>query len=120
MEAEKIELSSAAEATEAIDKLGSDNSRLMATRALHVNVLVKQVPGADARLLKSVYNDIGAEAAISRHAYREEEGAVTDMIVMGTLYQHCEVRRVLKGNAVIKPLLDAIEAVVEGVKGTQR
>jgi len=119
MEAEQIELNSPADAIKAIERLGSDNTRLMATRAIHVNVLVKQVPGPDARFLKSVYNDIGAEAAISRQAYREEERAITDMIVMGTLYQHREVRRVLNGNARIKPLLDAIKAVVEGVERTQ-
>jgi hypothetical protein len=113
MEALKIVFDSIREAFAAIEGLGSDNSRLMASRAIHVNVLVRQVPGPEARFLKTVYNDIGAEAAISHEAYFEENGAVTDMIVMGTIYQHREVRRILTDNPKIKPLLEAIETVVE-------
>jgi hypothetical protein len=113
MDARKIVLDSIREATEAIEGLGSNNSAMMATRAIHINVLIRQVPGPEARFLKSVYNDIGAEAAISHQAYFEENGAVTDMIVMGTIYQHREVRRILTDNPKIHPLLKAIETVVE-------
>ena len=113
MDARKIVLDSIREATAAIDGLGSDNSRLMASRAIHINVLIRQVPGPQARFLKTVYNDIGAEAAISHQAYFEENEAVTDMIVMGTIYQHREVRRILTDNPKIHPWLEAIETVVE-------
>ena len=113
MTAEKIELHSVQEAFEVIERLGSNNSRLMATRAIHINVLLKQVPGSEARLLKAVYNDIGAEAAINSQAYTEEAGAVTDVLVMGTLYQHREVRRVLAADPRTRVWIDAIEDVVE-------
>jgi hypothetical protein len=120
MTAEKIELHTVREAFEAIDRLGSNNSKLMATRAIHINVLIKKVPGPEARLLKALYNDIGAEAAISSQAYQEEEGAVTDMIVMGTIYQHREVRRVLESDPRLRSLIDAIESVVENATETLR
>lgn len=113
MIAEKLELSSVSEATEAIDAIGSGNSQMMATRAIHVNVLVRGVPGPEARFLKTVYNDIGAEAAISHHAYFQEAGAITDMIAMGSIYQHREVRRILAGNPKFRSLLEAITSVVE-------
>jgi hypothetical protein len=113
MDARKIVFDSIREATAAIEGLGSGNSRLMASRAIHINVLIRQVPGPEARFLKTVYNDIGAEAAISHQAYFEENGAVTDMIVMGTIYQHREVRRILTDNPKIFPLLEAIGTVVE-------
>jgi hypothetical protein len=113
MDARKIVLDSIREATAAIEDLGSGNSRLMASRAVHINVLVRQVPGPEARFLKTVYNDIGAEAAISHQAYFEENGAITDMIVMGTIYQHREVRRILTDNPKIHPWLEAIGTVVE-------
>jgi hypothetical protein len=119
MNAEKIELHSVREAAEAIDRIGSDNSRLMATRAIHVNVLIRQVPGAAARVLKTLYNDIGAEAAISSQAYKAEKGAVTDMIVMGTIYQHREVRRVLAADEQTRPWIEAIESVVENALQTR-
>ena len=118
MTAEKILFTSVREATEAIDLVGSDNSAMMATRAIHINVLVRAVPGDEARMLKWTYNDVGAEAAISRHAYRGEEGAVTDMIVMGTVYQHREVRRVLADNPVLHRWIAAIEKVVESARET--
>jgi len=35
----------------------------------------------------AVYNDIGTEVVISHQAYYEQDGAVTDMVVMGTVYQ---------------------------------
>jgi len=119
MTAERIELRSVREATEAIDRLGSNNSRLMATRAIHINVLVRQVPGPEARVLKTLYNDVGAEAAISSQAYTAEQGAVTDMIVMGTVYQHREVRRVLAEDLKTRPWIDAIESVVENTPETR-
>jgi hypothetical protein len=119
MTAEKILLTSVREATDAIDLVGSNNSALMATRAIHINVLLRMVPGDEARLLKWTYNDVGAEAAISRQAYQEEEGAVTDMIVMGTVYQHREVRRVLADNPALRRWIHAIENVVENATETR-
>ena len=116
MKAEQIEFDCIRSAVEALDRIGTGNSRMMADRAIHINVLVRQVPGADARLLKSVYNEIGAEAAVSRHVYAHEEGAVTDVIVMGTVYQHREVRRILNDNPLTRPWLSAIEWVVETSK----
>jgi len=117
MMAHGIMFGSIAEAATAIDGLGAGNSRMMATRAIHINVFVGQVPGPDARFLKTAYNDIGAEAAISHEAYFEEEGAITDMIVMGTIYQHREVRRILTDNARMTPLIDAIAQVVDNTAG---
>lgn len=113
MNAERIILESVEAATDAIDALGSNNSRMMATRAIHINVLLRRVPGPLAKAVKTAYNDIGAEAAISSHAYYDEAGAITDMVVMGTVYQHREVRRVLIDTATVRPWLEAIEAVVE-------
>jgi hypothetical protein len=113
MTAQRIELRSIKEATEAIDGLGSNNSSLMATRAIHINVFLRQVPGLQARLLKTLYNDVGAEAAISHQAYSQETGAVTDMIVMGTVYQHREVRRVLAGDPRVRSWIAEIEHIVE-------
>jgi hypothetical protein len=118
MKAEKIVFESVRAAMEALDGIGSGNSRVMANRAVHINVLVRQVPGAEACALKLAYNDIGAEAAVSRGVYHGEKDAVTDMIVMGTVYQHREVRRVLLGSPSVRPLLDAIEAVVESAPET--
>jgi hypothetical protein len=113
MEAHKLTFRSITEAVEELDRVGSSNSRVMAERAIHLNVLLKEVPGEEAWVLKTAYNDIGAEAAISHAAYRQQEGAVTDVVVMGTLYQHREVRRILTGNAGIRYLVEAIEAVIE-------
>jgi hypothetical protein len=113
MDARKIEFSSMREAIQAIDAVGSGNSRFMAGRAIHINVLIRKVPGFEAKLLKATYNEIGAEAAISHHAYHEEEGAVTDMIVMGTVYQHREVKRILIENPQVQPWVEEIEKVVE-------
>ena len=115
MHAEKIEFSSVERAAAALDALGSSNSEVMATRAVHVNVVVRGAVGSEALLLKRAYNEVGAEAGISHDAYCEKEGAVTDMIIMGTLYQHREVRRVMAGNAAVANLLRAVEAVVEEV-----
>ncbi|MBI5248543.1 MAG: hypothetical protein HY912_03515 [Desulfomonile tiedjei] len=113
MEARKIVFKSIGQAIEELDRLGSGNSRMMASRAIHINVLLKQIPAPEARFLKTAYNDIGAEAAISHQAYHEEEGAVTDMVIMGTVYQHREVRRILAGNHKIRHLVEAIESVIE-------
>jgi len=118
MDAHSINLGSVKAAEEALDQIGTGNSRLMAQRAIHINIALKQVPGSDARLLKGAYNEIGAEAAVNKHVYAREEGAVTDMIVMGTIYQHREVRRILADDPVIRPWLDAIEAVVENCRET--
>jgi hypothetical protein len=119
MDAERIIFESVEAATRAIDGIGSNNSRMMATRAIHVNVMLRRVPGPLAKTLKTAYNDIGAEAAISSSAYYEEQGAVTDMVVMGTVYQHREVRRVLVDNATVRPWIEAIETVVENAPEAQ-
>ena len=113
MYAEKIVFAAVEEATKAIDALGSSNSEMMATRAIHINVLIRDVPGTEARLLKRAYNDVGAEVAISHEAFYEEEDSVTDIIVMGSVYQHREVRRILIDNAAVAPLIAAVKAVVE-------
>ncbi len=118
MEAEKIVLESVGRAVEAIDAVGSSNSEMMATRAVHINVMVRQVPGSDALALKRAYNDVGAEAAVSHDAYYEKEGAVTDMIVMGSVYHHREVRRILADNPVLQPLLNLVAQVVENAPET--
>lgn len=115
MNAERVFFRTIEEAIAAIDAIGSSNSQMMATRAVYVNVLIRQVPGNPARLLKRTYNEVGAEVAISHEAYYETEGAVTDMIVMGSLYQHREVRRILMENPAMGPLMAEIGAVVETV-----
>ncbi len=112
MDAHRINFDSVKAAEEALDQIGTGNSRLMAGRAIHINILIRQVPGPDARRLKEAYIEIGAEAAVNKQVYAREEGAVTDMIVMGTIYQHREARRILADDPVIRPWLDAIEAVV--------
>ncbi len=113
MDAEKIEFGSVGQAVAALDALGSSNSEVMATRAVHINVLVRGVRGREALLLKRAYNEVGAEAAISHDAYSEKENAITDMIIMGTLYQHREVRRVMTGNPTVANLIQAVRSVVE-------
>ena len=118
MKAEKITIETVQQATRAIDALGSTNSELMATRAVHINVLARDVPGQEARLLKRTYNDVGAEVAVSHDVYYEKEGAVTDIIVMGTVYQHREVRRILGESPMAARLIAAIEVVVENASET--
>lgn len=113
MPAEMIELKNVESAIKAIDAVGANNSGMMAARAIHVNLLIRQVPGTQARFIKTVYNDIGAEVAISSDAYYEKIGCVTDMLVMGTIYQHREVKRILNGHNEIKSILEAIAAIVE-------
>lgn len=119
MSARKVVLQSVATATRAIDDLGSNNSEMMATRAIHINVLVEKIPGDAARLIKTIYNQVGAEAAISSKAYYGEEEVVTDMIAMGTVYHHREARRVLvAGSPWVRQWLDEIEAIVENASET--
>ncbi len=113
MDAQRIEFESVEEATEALDALGSSNSEMMATRAIHMNVLVREVKGSHARVVKEAYNEVGAEAAVSHEAYYGEEGAVTDMIVMGSVYQHREVRRILADDPTVRHLIIALERIVE-------
>jgi hypothetical protein len=113
MIAQEIQFHSVKSASEAIDSLGSNNSQLMASRAIHINLIMRQVPGVDAKSIKKVYNEIGAEVAISRQAYYEDEGAVTDMIIMGTVYQHREARRILVDVQHLKPYIDAICWAIE-------
>jgi hypothetical protein len=113
MIAEKIQFDSVKSASEAIDSLGSNNSELMASRAIHINLIIRQASGADAKSLKKVYNEIGAEIAISRQAYYEETDAITDMIIMGTVYQHKEARRILVDSKRLKPYVDAISAAIQ-------
>lgn len=113
MNAERVFFRTVEEATAAIDAVGSSNSPMMATRAVHVNVLIRQVPGKHARLLKKTYNEVGAEVAISHEVYYENEDATTDMIVMGSIYHHREVRRILTDNPVVESLIAEISEVVE-------
>lgn len=113
IKAERIRFLNVRGAREAIEILGANNSELMATRAVHLNVILRNVPGREALFIKRIYNDIGAEAAISSQAYHEVEGAVTDMLVMGTLYQHREVRRVLADNMDVRAWVQAIGQLVE-------
>ena len=113
MLAERIELTSVQQATEVLDQIGSNNSALMATRGIFINVFVHQTPGELARALKRVYNDIGAEVAISYEAYSEKQGAITDLIAMGTLYQHREAMRILENNTDLLPVLQVIDNVIK-------
>lgn len=113
MIAEKIKFDSVKSATEAIDSLGSNNSELMASRAIHVNLIIRQAPGAYAKSIKKVYNEIGAEVAISSEAYYEEQDVLTDMIIMGTVYQHREARRILEHAHQLKQFIDAISTAIE-------
>jgi len=113
MLAEKIVFRTVRDAAEAIDLLGASHGTMMPYRAVHVNVLIRQIPGTAARSIKTAYNDVGAEAAISSQAYHREEEAVTDMIAMGTVYQHREVKRVLQDDPSVQKWLQAIEQVVD-------
>jgi len=113
MIAEKIEFDSVKSASEAIDSVGSNNSELMASRAIHINLIIRQARGVDAKSLKKIYNEIGAEVAISRKAYYEEKDAITDMIIMGTVYQHREARRILVDSNSLKPYVDAISSAIQ-------
>ncbi|MEW6138853.1 MAG: hypothetical protein AB1733_11520 [Thermodesulfobacteriota bacterium] len=118
MLAERIHLESVAKARQAIEALGSSNTEIMATRAIHINVMLRGVPGDVARIIKGLYNDVGAEAAISNSAYRGEEGVTTDMIVMGTLYHHREVKRVVGTLQPPAEWLGAIEDILKAAPET--
>ncbi len=120
MIAEKIEFDSVKSASKAIDSLGSNNSELMASRAVHINLIMRNVPGVDAKSIKKIYNEIGAEVAISRKAYYEEEDVITDMIIMGTVYQHREVRRILVDSKRLKPYINAISTTIENSEEVTR
>ncbi len=113
MSAKKVAFQSVSEATTAVESLGANNAAMMAGRALHINIRLTQVPGSEAKQIKTFYNEIGAEAAISSAAYYEEEGAITDMIVMGTIYHHREAKRVLQTRDDLKKWIDVISDVVE-------
>jgi hypothetical protein len=113
MDAKRIGFGSVGEAVEAIEAIGSSNSEMMATRAVHINVIMRNVRGLEARAVKEAYNEVGAEAAVSHDAYYGEEGAVTDMIVMGSLYHHREVRRILADDLAVRYLIEALEKIVE-------
>ncbi len=113
MDSTKLEFKSIAQARQAIESIGAGNSLIMAGRALHINILLRGVPGMEAKLIKAAYNEIGAEAAISHQAYYESEGAVTDMIIMGSIYQHREVRRILQNDSKLKSWIKEIEGIVE-------
>jgi hypothetical protein len=113
MIADKIQFESVKSASEAIDSVGSNNSELMASRAIHINLIIRQAQGVDAKSLKQIYNEIGAEVAISHQAYYEEKDAITDMIIMGTVYQHREARRILVDSKSLKPYVDAISEAIE-------
>jgi hypothetical protein len=113
MKAKRIQFSSLRDAVDAIESIGAGNGLMMAGKALHVNILLYSVPGPQAKKLKAAYNDIGAEAAISSDAYFEKEGAITDMIIMGTIYQHREVRRILSGLEELADHLTRIAEIVD-------
>lgn len=119
IEGQKLHLNSVAEATQAIDKLGASNSKFMATRAIHLNIGLKEVQASHARSLKQVYNEVGAEAAISHDAYMGHFDGTTDMILMGTVYQHREVCRVLAGYLEFHDFVETISAIVENAPETQ-
>lgn len=114
MEARKIHFNNITEAESAIESIGASNTQIMAGRAIHINVMLKNVPGIQARLIKSIYNEIGAEAAISQSAYYEEPGAVTDMIIMGSIYQHREAKRILSDRDDIKSFVASIQSIIDG------
>ncbi|MFH1117736.1 MAG: hypothetical protein V1792_27770 [Pseudomonadota bacterium] len=119
MRSKRLDFPSISSAIQAIDDLGSNNSEMMATRAIHINVLLKQVPGEAARVIKSVYNQVGAEAAISSQAYYGDDEVSTDMLAMGTIYQHREVRRVIATTSPwVRPWIDEIEGIVENAPET--
>lgn len=113
MIAKKVQIESADQLLETMDKLGARNTDMMALRGIYRNIIVKDVPGAHARMLKRHYNDVGAEVAISHDAWLEKDGVVTDILVMGSLYQHGEVRAALGAVSEIQDLLTAIKGALE-------
>jgi len=113
MKSEGLALRTIKEAEEAVEGLGSTNSELMASRAIHINVLVRKASPAHARSVKKAYNDVGAEAAISHEAYFDEADGFTDLIAMGSVYHHREVQRILKDEPELRPLLELLAEFVE-------
>jgi len=113
MIAKKVQIESADQLLETMDKLGARNTDMMALRGIYRNIIVKDVHGAHARMLKRHYNDVGAEVAISHDAWLEKDGVVTDILVMGSLYQHGEVRAALGAVSEIQDLLTAIKVALE-------
>jgi hypothetical protein len=113
MIAKKVQIERAEQLLETMDKLGARNTDMMALRGIYRNIIVKDVPGAHARMLKRHYNDVGAEVAISHDAWLEKDGVVTDILVMGSLYQHSEVRAAMATVSEIQTLLSAIKAALD-------
>ncbi len=113
MKAEVLTIESIEQAVEAIESIGASNSEFMATRAIQVNCLVKDVPVEKARDIKKVYNEVGAEAAISHEAFYGEDCESTDMMIMGTLAHHREVRRVLEHRKDLEDIIQRVKTLVE-------
>ncbi len=113
MDAKIVEFTTLDEAAETIHGIGAENSGMMAGRSIHINIRVKDIPGYLAKRIKYTYNELGAEAAISAPAYREEEGVITDMIIMGTVYQHREAKRILMDVAELQGWLVLISRLVD-------
>lgn len=109
MIAQRLELDSVEELRDTINRLGAKNTDMMATRGVYRNVLVKDVPGTHARMLKRYYNDVGAEVAISHDAWLEKDGVITDILVMGSVFHHSEVRAALSTVAELQELLAVIK-----------
>lgn len=109
----KIHANTQDELCEAMAKLGARNTEMMSLRGIYRNLIVTDVPGPHARILKRYYNDVGAEVAISHDAWLEKEGVVTDILVMGSLYQHGAVRAALATVPEMQDLLTAIKASLE-------
>ena len=86
---------------------------MMATRGVYHNILVIDVPGAHARMLKRYYYDVGREVATSHDAWLEKDDTVTDILVMGSLYHRIEVRAAPAIGTEIQDLLNAIKAAFQ-------
>ena len=113
MTAKKVQTDVLDDLRKTIDELGAKNSDMMALRGVHRNVLVESVHGAHARMLKRYYNDVGAEVAISHDTWLEKKDAVTDILVMGTLFQHGEVRAALATVTELQELLNFIKMALD-------
>jgi hypothetical protein len=113
METRVLKLESIEQATQAIEEIGASNSEFMATRAIQVNCRLSNVPAQKARAIKKVYNEVGAEAAISHDAFYDEGADSTDMIVMGTVAHHREARRVVENREDLKEITESINGAVE-------
>lgn len=113
MEAKILDIESIEQAVEAIESVGASNSEFMATRAIQMNCLVKDVPVEKARAIKKFYNEVGAEAAISHDAFYGEDCQSTDMMIMGTLAHHREVRRVVEHREDLRDVIQTVKKLVE-------